>query len=131
MDTSRFDGSAWDARREGRFLSVPAIGTGIMLIRRNVLEVMRDKGIAPARPGYRDLPLLGAAPLHDFFGPVMVPDGSLTESEDISFCKRWVEDCGGEIWADIESRILHFGMRGHSGRYLPRALTDFPEIADG
>ncbi|MEM1299492.1 MAG: hypothetical protein AAGH68_09435 [Pseudomonadota bacterium] len=131
VDTSRFDGSPWEAKREGRFLSVPAVGTGIMLIRRDVFETMRDRDVAPVRSGYKNLPLVGTAALHDFFGPIMIPDGSLTESEDISFCKRWVEDCGGEIWADIESRILHFGMRGHSGRYLPRALMDFPEIADG
>ena len=129
VDTTRFDGSPWTARREGKFLSVPAIGTGVMLIKREVFETMLDRDVAHPRPGHKDLPLLGKAPYYDFFSPMMVPDGSLMESEDISFCKRWVEDCGGEIWADIESRILHFGMRGHAGRYLPRALQDFPETA--
>ena len=131
VDTKQFDGTDWQARREGRFLSVPAIGTGIMLIRRDVLEQMRDRGIARPFPGHNELPVLGKAPYFDFFSCLPTPDGRLIESEDISFCKRWVADCGGEIWADIESRIMHFGMRGHAGRYLPRAQQDFPEIGDG
>ncbi|MFK7944361.1 MAG: hypothetical protein AB8B85_15805 [Paracoccaceae bacterium] len=131
VDTKRFDGTPWKAKRDGKFLSVPAIGTGIMLIHRDVFEIMLARNVAVPRPGHNDLPLLGHAPYCDFFSCIPTPDGSLIESEDISFCKRWVEDCDGEIWADIDSRILHFGMRGHSGRYLPNALNDFPDIAHG
>lgn len=130
VDLTRFDGSEWTAERRGSFLKVPAVGTGIMLIRRDALEQMASKGVAVVRPGYTGLPLLGDNPLIDFFSPVETPDRSLIESEDISFCKRWVEDCGGEIWVDVVNRILHYGMRGHSGRYLQRALADFPEIAE-
>lgn len=129
VEPRRFDGSDWQAERRGRFLKVPAVGTAIMLIHRDVFEIMLAREVARPRPGYKDLPLLGPAPLCDFFSPVETPDGSMIESEDISFCKRWVEGCGGEIWVDIESRVMHYGMRGHSGRYLPRALADFPEIA--
>lgn len=130
VDLTRFDGSPWVAERRGNFLKVPAVGTGIMLIKREVFTRMAEAGIAVQRPGYSGLPLLGDAPLVDFFSPVETPDRSLIESEDISFCNRWVEDCGGEVWVDIVNRILHYGMRGHSGRYLPRALADFPEIAE-
>ena len=130
VDTKRFDGSPWTAERRGGFLKVPAVGTGVMLIRRDALETMRDRGVARPRPGYADLPLLEGAVLLDFFSPVEVPDGSLVESEDISFCKRWVEDCGGEVWVDAGSRVMHFGMRGHSGRYLPRAMQDFPGLRE-
>ena len=130
VDLTRFDGSEWTAQRDGNFLSVPAVGTGIMLIRRDALAQMVDQGVAVARPGYTGLPLLGDAPLYDFFSPIETPDRSMIESEDISFCKRWVEDCGGEIWVDVVNRILHYGMRGHSGRYLPRAMADFPEITE-
>lgn len=130
VDTKAFDGSDWTAERDGNFLKAPAVGTGIMLINRDVFEIMLAHGAAVPRAGHKDLPLLGHAPYCDFFSPLPTPDGSLIESEDISFCKRWVTDCGGEIWVDIVSRVLHFGMRGHSGRYLPRALADFPEIAE-
>ena len=121
----RFDGSPWTAERRGGFLRVPGVGTGIMLIRRDACEAMLQRGVARRRTGYGDLPLIGTAPLCDFFSPIETPDGSVMESEDLSFCKRWVEDCGGEIWVDIASRVQHFGTRGHAGRYLPRALVDF------
>lgn len=130
VDTKAFDGTKWTAERDGNFLKVPAVGTGIMLINRDVFEIMLARGAAVPRPGHTDLPLLGHAPYCDFFSQIPTPDGTLIESEDISFCKRWVADCDGEIWVDIASRILHFGMRGHSGRYLPQALADFPEIAE-
>lgn len=129
VDLTRFDGSPWTAERRGNFLKVPAVGTGIMLIHRDVFDIMLAHDVAVTRPGHDGLPLLGNAPYCDFFSPLLTPDATLMESEDISFCKRWVEDCKGEVWVDIASRIMHFGMRGHSGRYLPRALADFPEIA--
>ena len=125
------DGSKWQSKRDGGFITVPAIGTGIMLIHRDVFEIMLAHEVAVPRPGYQDLPLLGAAPLCDFFSPLEAPDGSMFESEDISFCRRWVERCSGEIWANIDSRIMHYGMRGHAGRYLSQALSDFPELAGG
>jgi hypothetical protein len=127
VDLTRFDGSPWTAERDGKFLKVPAVGTGIMLIQRDVFEIMLARDVARPRPGHTGLPLLGDAPYCDFFSPLPIPSGDLIESEDISFCKRWVEDCDGEVWVDIESRIMHYGMRGHVGRYLPRALVDFPE----
>ena len=128
VDTTTSDGLRWQAEMDGPFLKVPAIGTGLMLIHRDVFEIMLAREIARPRPGYRDLPLLAGAPLCDFFSTLEAPDGSLIESEDISFCRRWVEGCGGEIWADVESRILHYGIRGHAGRYLPRVTADFPGL---
>ncbi|MEM7056530.1 MAG: hypothetical protein AAF557_02985 [Pseudomonadota bacterium] len=124
-----FDGSDWVAERDGNFIKVPAVGTGVMLIHRDVFEIMLAKDVARPRTGHKAPGLLiEGAPYCDFFSQMPTPDGSLIESEDISFCKRWVEDCGGEIWVDIDSRILHYGMRGHGGRYMPRAMDDFPEI---
>lgn len=129
VQTTRCDGSPFTPRRQGQFMTVPAIGTGIMLIHRDVFEIMLAREAARPRPGYRDLPLLGAAPLCDFFSHLASPDGRIIESEDISFCWRWAEMCGGEIWADIESPIQHFGMRDHTGRYAARAPQDFPSLA--
>ena len=125
------DGTSFVPERRGPFLTVPAIGTGLMLIHRDVFEIMLAHGSARARPGYRDLPLLEKAPVCDFFAPREAPDGSMAESEDISFCRRWVEECGGKIWADVDSRVLHFGMRGHVGRYAPNVARDFPGLGGG
>ena len=35
-------------------------------------------------------------------------------SEDFAFCKRWT-DIGGEIWADLESRLDHVGPSVFNG----------------
>jgi hypothetical protein len=35
-------------------------------------------------------------------------------SEDYSFCRRWT-DMGGEIWADLESRLTHVGPMVFNG----------------
>ena len=128
VQTTGPDQLPFTPRRNGRFMTVPAIGTGIMLIHRDVFEIMLAHNAARPRAGYSDLPLLGAAPLCDFFSHLARPDGEIIESEDISFCWRWTGACRGEIWADIESRIQHFGMRGHSGRYAARAHLDFPSL---
>lgn len=38
-------------------------------------------------------------------------------SEDMSFCYRWVEQCGGEIWANVNHRISHVGPFDYAIRY--------------
>jgi hypothetical protein len=35
-------------------------------------------------------------------------------SEDYTFCKRWTE-IGGEIWADLESKLTHVGPIAFQG----------------
>ena len=41
------------------------------------------------------------------FECAIAPDGTYL-SEDFAFCKRWT-DMGGEIWADLDSRLHHIG----------------------
>jgi hypothetical protein len=38
-------------------------------------------------------------------------------SEDVSFCSRWREGCGGEIWANINHKISHVGPFDFHMRY--------------
>ena len=35
-------------------------------------------------------------------------------SEDFAFCKRWT-DMGGEIWADLRSKLQHVGPMAFNG----------------
>jgi hypothetical protein len=35
-------------------------------------------------------------------------------SEDFAFCKRWT-DMGGEIWADLSSKLQHVGPMTFAG----------------
>ena len=46
VSNERLDGSPFVSRREGAFITVPAIGTGIMLIHRDVFEIMLAREVA-------------------------------------------------------------------------------------
>ena len=120
VDLTRFDGSPWTPEWRGNFLKAPAVGTGIRLIHRDVFEIMLAKGVARPRTGHTGLPLLGQAPYCDFFSCLPTPDGTMIESEDISFCKRWVGQCGGTIWADMTANIGHHGDWAAQGIYAER-----------
>jgi hypothetical protein len=54
----------------------------------------------------------------------MIDETGTYLSEDFSFCKRW-SDLGGEIWADLDSRLSHVGplvFRGDlSSQFMPAA----------
>jgi hypothetical protein len=49
------------------------------------------------------------------------PNTGIYLSEDFSFCRRWT-DMGGEIWADLQSRLTHTGPISLVGD----ASTQFP-----
>ena len=38
----------------------------------------------------------------------MIAEDGTYLSEDFAFCKRWT-DMGGEIWADLNSKLTHVG----------------------
>lgn len=42
---------------------------------------------------------------------------SMMLSEDMSFCWRWINQCGGEIWANVNHRINHVGPFDYAIRY--------------
>jgi hypothetical protein len=48
-------------------------------------------------------------------------------SEDFSFCRRWTR-MGGEIWADLESKLTHVGAYSFTGdfstQFSPAATTE-------
>jgi hypothetical protein len=96
------------------------VGGGFMLLRREVLESMAahhpellySHAFAPVAKGDEQRVL-------HFFA---LFDASLRDGaylpEDYTFCRRW-RDIGGEIWADITSKLVHVdaGRRYH-GDYL-------------
>lgn len=99
------------------FMRVDGCGTGIFLLQRSCIEHMLHKlpEIVDERPpkGFS----LGEEPSRlirafDF----LTVDGTRL-SEDFSFCYRWREKCGGEIWANISHEITHVGMRHFKARY--------------
>jgi hypothetical protein len=76
---------------EGTVVSkVSGIGTGFMLIRKDVLEKVRAKYLCPFQYGEGQ-------------------DGRLI-SEDYVFCERWRE-MGGEVWAKWDLSLGHVGKK--------------------
>ncbi len=93
------------------FTRVRYAGTGFLMIRRHVLTGMcRHPAYAPLqffREHSRDA-LAGSPNRFALFECMIDPDTGTYLSEDFAFCKRWT-DIGGEIWADLQSRLDHVG----------------------
>src|SRR5271155_389302 len=93
------------------FTRVRYAGTGFLMIRRHVLETMcAHPDYAPLqffREHSHDL-LAGSPNRFALFECMIDPATGTYLSEDFAFCKRWT-DIGGEIWADLDSRLDHVG----------------------
>jgi hypothetical protein len=92
------------------FARVRYAGTGFLMIRRRVLERMcRHYAALQFRREHSVGDPLAASP-HRFalFECLIDQATGIYLSEDFSFCKRWT-DMGGEIWADLTSRLDHVG----------------------
>jgi hypothetical protein len=96
------------------FVKVRYAGTGFLMIRRAALERMCERY---PRLQYRRDHSLDAATESDkrfaLFECMIAEDGTYL-SEDFAFCKRWT-DIGGEIWADLNSRLNHVGPMAFCG----------------
>jgi hypothetical protein len=101
------DGAAVDGYRK-----VAYCGTGFLLIKREVFDVLRQT--------YPELQYVNdpggfysRAPAQEhywaFFESMIHPRSKRYLSEDFGFCYRW-RTCGGEIWVDCRSRLTHVGV---------------------
>ena len=114
----------------GGFAQVRYAGTGFLMVQRGALERMCTHY---AHLKYKRDHSLEAATVSDnrfaLFDCLIDRDGTYL-SEDYSFCKRWT-DMGGEIWADLDSRLDHVGplvFRGDlSSQFMPAAAQ--PAVA--
>jgi hypothetical protein len=92
----------------GGFIKVRYAGTGFLMIRRAAIERIcaRHPELRFRRDHSSDA---GAASENRFalFESMIAQDGTYL-SEDFAFCKRWT-DMGGEIWADLDSKLNHVG----------------------
>jgi hypothetical protein len=100
------------------FLPASYVGGGVMLIKRSMIKEMLEKmpEISDALPSV--LASATTAPLHRLiraFDCILKGDRRL--SEDVSFCARWRETCGGEIWANVNHQISHVGPFDFHMRY--------------
>jgi hypothetical protein len=93
------------------FTRVRYAGTGFLMIRRRVLEQMCEHPAYASLQFFREhsADALAGSPNRFALFECMIDSKTGTYlSEDFAFCKRWT-DIGGEIWADLESRLDHVG----------------------
>src|SRR4030081_2498640 len=93
------------------FTRVRYAGTGFLMIRRHVLEKMCQHPAYASLQFFREhsADALAGSPNRFALFECMIDSNTGTYlSEDFAFCKRWT-DIGGEIWADLESRLNHVG----------------------
>jgi len=104
---------------QGDFFRVKYLGTGFLLIRKEVFARMAEH-YPETKFSQIHLGLnVGAAatakaPAHAFFDCMIDPDSGEYLSEDYTFCKRWTQ-IGGEIWAYANSRLAHVGTMTYEG----------------
>jgi hypothetical protein len=100
---------------DGNLAQMHWIGFGCVLMERQVLTTLVDRGIAAKQATPETRP---GGERYNFFGPRAADIHSVTHvTEDVSFCRRWTEDCGGEIWALIDVIVWHIGDFSYTGRY--------------
>lgn len=102
--------------RDG-FLKVEGCGAGILLIQRSCVKKMLE-----LIPNLSDATAKKTSPLaKELDRLIRVFDilhvGGSRLSEDYSFCHRWKNLCGGEIWACVSHEIVHIGLHQFKGRY--------------
>jgi hypothetical protein len=102
----------------GDFARAHRVGTGILLLKREVLERMRsaypelwaESSIMYAGVGHR-------GGVFQCFNLLQGSDGVFM-GEDHSFCHRWSAGCGGEIWACVDTGpVVHAGHSKYVGDY--------------
>ena len=96
---------------ENGWLEVDALGTGFLMMKRSVLERMRDHyreelNYVNDVKGYAKL----APPEHcvGLFEVMIDPKTRRYLSEDYAFCRRW-KDLGGKIYSRTDFRLIHTG----------------------
>ncbi len=109
------------AVNEGIF-KIRGIGMAVTLIRRNVLQTMVDRNVVEKRrrPESIGPDPMGNMDIYGFFDPIKDINSESLLSEDYSFCQRWYDNCGGEVFALCDATIGHIGPHTFSGKYLDR-----------
>lgn len=106
---------------DGPCIRVRRTGAGVLLIKREVFETLRQR-----------YPELWCERIEDTYANFGLTKGvlqcfepmpnehGLYGGEDAAFCRRWVEGCGGEIWSVVTETIVHVGPEKYVGNYLTK-----------
>jgi hypothetical protein len=108
------DGSASKTVPVNEPFEIAAGGTGIMLIKREVFEKMKE-----TTPVFKNdmSHMPGGKPVYRFFTESIDPESGRLLSEDYHFCHEW-RKIGGKVWAAPWCKIGHFGTYNFSGQLV-------------
>lgn len=112
------------ATKQGDFMKVAGLGMGCFLIRRDVVTTMIEKmpELADSRISLHPAKdMLTGGRILRYFDPMDSSTGRM--SEDLAFCYRWREMCGGEVWAAVNHDIHHYGQFDFVGNYVKHIQT--------
>jgi len=93
---------------KGGFVKVRFAGTGFLMMRRDAIERMCSR--YPQLRYRRDHSIDAVTESDNRFAlfECLIDEDGTYLSEDFAFCKRWTA-MGGEIWADLGSKLNHVG----------------------
>ncbi len=92
----------------GDFYRAESVPTGLMLIKREVFERLRESYPDLYRPAINSYyESQGLANVLQCFDAAYDPNG-VAIGEDLSFCRRW-RAVGGELWTIFDDTVGHFG----------------------
>jgi len=105
------------------FAKVRFAGTGFLMMKRDVIVKMAGHypELKYSRENRAEDTLKNSPWRFALFNCMIDQTTGIYLSEDFSFCRRWT-DMGGEIWADLQSRLTHTGPISLAGD----AATQFP-----
>jgi hypothetical protein len=103
------------AVRDG-FTRVSYAGSGFLMIRRAaLLDMIQQYPELRYQHDHKPDDKLAGSPWRSALFNCMIDEKSGAYlSEDFSFCRRWT-NMGGEIWADLESKLTHIGTVDFKG----------------
>jgi hypothetical protein len=116
------------ARSVADLVEVSTLGTGFMMIKRGVLELMIEK-----HPELKVNDNIGFSPEHEHLMyalfDTLIDHNKNYLSEDYAFCYRW-RLLGGECWIDTGIKLNHVGTNIYVGDTdeLKRVSTDTMEL---
>jgi hypothetical protein len=104
------------AEVQNGMVKVKDIGTGFMMIKRSVIDIMmyryEDLKYRNNVAGYHNDNCVDY--FYTLFDTQIDPKSKVYLSEDYLFCKRWLE-CGGDCWLDLSINLNHTGSFEYLG----------------
>lgn len=117
------------------FARAKFVGTGVLLLRRSAFERLQAACPELNGRGFKTETSFPAdAPNWGFFNVAVDSATGQVLGEDYAFCQRYRE-AGGEIWADVVSKVVHVGRHVFEGSFLDhlmaKAEVDLAPVSEG